>query len=629
MRNADTVTAIHQERGSKGLPLERVYKHLFNPEIYLQAYGKIYRNAGAMTKGSTRETVDGMNLQKIHDIIALLQQERYVWKPVRRTMIPKANGKMRPLGIPTWSDKLVQEVLRLLLEPYYEQRFSDHSHGFRPHRGCHTALREVQKMWKGTIWFIEGDIKGCFDNIDHMILLDIIRRDIHDGRLVTLIDGLLKAGYMEDWKYHETTSGTPQGGIISPLLANIYLNELDRFVEDTLIPAYTIGKRRRGHPEYMRVERELRRARKRGDGEAITRLKREQRTLRSNDPMDPEYRRLRYIRYADDFLLGFAGPKCEAEAIRDRLAEHLREHLRLELSMEKTLVTHAATEKAKFLGYELTVTRSDDYVPDEQKRRVANGCIALLMPQKVIDKIRDQYSNRGKIVHKPELEPDTDYTIILRYQSVLQGLYNYYCLATNVAQRMHRIKYILELSLAKTLAHKHRLSVNKIYQKYLSINKVNNLQILQVSVERPGKESLIATFGGFMFVRKPEGFGTIDFRFEASWFTPGGNRTEIIQRLLNGQCELCGADGPTIRISMHHIRQLKDLDRPGQKPKAMWQKIMSARRRKSLATCSDCHTSIHAGRYNGPSPAQFTGEPDAVKAASPVRGGAVGKGVDQ
>jgi group II intron reverse transcriptase/maturase len=303
MRNAETVVAIHRDRGSRGLPLERVYKHLLNPELFLAAYGKIYRNFGAMTKGSTEETVDGMSLQKIHGIIDLLRQERYQWTPVRRVEIPKPNGKMRPLGIPTWGDKLVQEVLRTLLEPYYEQRFSDHSHGFRPNRGCHTALREIRRTWKGTVWFIEGDIKGCFDNIDHRVLLEIIRRDIHDGRVVRLIEGLLGAGYMEDWRYHDTFSGAPQGGIVSPLLANVYLTDLDRYVEDTLIPAYTVGNRRRPDRNYLKLERQIAAAKRRGEVEEVHRLAQERRLVPSVDGFDPEYRRLRYIRYADDFLL--------------------------------------------------------------------------------------------------------------------------------------------------------------------------------------------------------------------------------------------------------------------------------------------------------------------------------------
>jgi Type II intron maturase len=325
---------------------------------------------------------------------------------------------------------------------------------------------------------------------------------------------------------------------------------------------------------------------------------------------------------ATRLLLGFAGPKNEAEAIRDQLAEFLRDNLKLDLSIEKTLVTHAATEKAKFLGHELTVTQSSS-------KRNTNGNIAILMPQEAVAKILDQYSRGNKITHRPELEPDDDYTIISRYQSVLRGLYNFYCMAVNVSKRMYRIKYILETSLTKTLAHKHRLSVTQVYRKYEAINRVDNLKMLQAIVERPNKEPLIATFGGFPIWRKPEGLGTYDFQFEDAWFAPGDHRTEIVQRLLHGECELCGANDPLTRIAMHHIRALKDLDKPGRRIKAQWERIMSARHRKSLAVCGKCHTDIHAGRYDGPSPAKFTGEPDAVKVASPVRGGAVGKGADR
>jgi group II intron reverse transcriptase/maturase len=300
MRGANTILTIHQERGAKRLPLERVYRHLLDPQLFLCAYGKIYRNAGATTRGSTEETVDGMSLKKVQGIIDLLRQERYHWTPVRRTEIPKPKGGARPLGIPSWSNKLVQEVIRMLLEPYYEQRFSIHSHGFRPNRGCHTALRVIRRTWQGTVWFVEGDIKGCYDNIDHAVMLEIIRRDIHDDRLIRLIEGLLKAGYMEDWRYHDTLSGTPQGGIISPLLSNIYLNELDRFAEDTLMPTYTKGKCRKGNPEYTSLCTQIEAAQRRVDRDAVKRLKRERRNLMRGNPCDPDYRRLRYIRYADD-----------------------------------------------------------------------------------------------------------------------------------------------------------------------------------------------------------------------------------------------------------------------------------------------------------------------------------------
>src|SRR4051794_24005684 len=222
MRNAETILTIVRERGKKGQNLEDVYRQLYNPDLYLRAYGRIYRNAGAMTKGTTEETVDGMSKRKIEEVIELLRNERYRWTPVRRTFIPKKNGKLRPLGLPTWSDKLLQEVMRSLLEAYYEPQFSDHSYGFRPHRGCHTALNTIKHTWNGTRWFIEGDITRCFDEIDPQLLLAILRERLHDHRFLRLIQHLLQAGYVEQWTYHTTPSGTPQGSGVSPILTNIY-----------------------------------------------------------------------------------------------------------------------------------------------------------------------------------------------------------------------------------------------------------------------------------------------------------------------------------------------------------------------------------------------------------------------
>jgi group II intron reverse transcriptase/maturase len=595
MRNADVILAIHQKRGSEGLPLERVYKHLFDPELFLRAYGNIYRNDGAMTKGVTEETVDGMDIQRIHKIIGLLRLERYEWTPVRRTEIPKANGKTRPLGIPTWSDKLVQETLRTLLEPYYEQKFSNHSHGFRPDRSCHSALREIQKMWKGTVWFIEGDIKGCFDNIDHEVLLEIIRRDIHDGRLVALIGGLLRAGYMKDWRYYDSISGTPQGGIISPLLANIYLNELDRFVEDTLIPAYTRGDRRKWNPEYTAFSHPIAMARKRGDVEELARLKRERRKLMSVAPVDPDFRRLRFVRYADDFLLGFMGPKKEAEEIRERLGEFLSARLKLTLSKEKTFITHGSDDRAKFLGYEIGMVREENLITCNGKRNT-NGKVALLMPRKVVQKYLDLYSRKGKVWHRPDLMHDTDYTILSRYQAVYTGLYQFYCMAVNVSTRMADIKRLLWMSAVKTLSNKLRISANEVIRKYGTW--INGYRALQVTIDRPGKKPLVATFAGIPLRRKPEGMGAGEFSHRQMWFKPGYERSEVVQRLLVDKCELCGRnDLPT---QVHHIRKLADIDRPGRRPKETWEKAMSARKRKTLVLCEECHGRIHAGKYDGP-----------------------------
>src|SRR6201997_2636208 len=248
MQDAETVLDVLRERGRRGLPLTQLYRQLFNPQLYLLAYGRIYANKGAMTAGVTQETVDGMSLGKIDRIIGAMRAERYRFRPVRRVHIPKKNGKLRPLGLPTWSDKLVGEVVRLLLEAYYEPGFSGFSHGFRRGRGCHTALREINNTWTGTVWFVEGDISDCFGSLDHEILLSIMAEKIKDQRFLRLIRNMLKAGYLEDWDYHETLSGCPQGGVVSPILSNIYLHKLDEFVEQELIPQYTRGTSRRKNP---------------------------------------------------------------------------------------------------------------------------------------------------------------------------------------------------------------------------------------------------------------------------------------------------------------------------------------------------------------------------------------------
>lgn len=222
MRTAAAVLKIIQERGKRRLPLEDIYRQLYNPTLYLRAYAKLYPNKGAMTPGTTMETVDAMTMAKIYQIIDDLRHERYRWTPVRRVYIAKKNGKLRALGLPSWSDKLLQEVIRQLLQAYYEEQFSDHSHGFRPDRGCHTALCTIKQTWNGTRWFIEGDIKACFDRIDHTVLLSILTEKLHDNRFLRLIRHLLQAGYLEEWQYHQTLSGCPQGGVVSPLLSNIY-----------------------------------------------------------------------------------------------------------------------------------------------------------------------------------------------------------------------------------------------------------------------------------------------------------------------------------------------------------------------------------------------------------------------
>jgi group II intron reverse transcriptase/maturase len=413
MQTAEVVLSVLRDRGGKGLPCTQLYRQMFNKDLYLLAYGNIYSNQGAMTPGVSEETADGMSEEKIEQITGLMRLEKYRFSPARRVYIPKKNGRLRPLGMPTWSDKLVGEVVRLLLEAFYEPQFSDSSHGFRKSRGCHTALREIGSTWTGTTWFIEGDISDCFGSLDHEILLGILAEKIHDNRFLRLIRNMLKAGYLEDWDYRDTLSGVPQGGTVSPILSNVYLDKLDKFVEQELIPQYTRGARRRLNPEYSRVQSRMRRARTRGDRAAARDLQQQLRTLPRDDPMDPGYRRLKYLRYADDHILGFIGPKAEAEEIKARLATFLRETPELELNHAKTLITHARTQRARFLGYDISVWHCNTKITGG--RRAANGKIALKVPPDVVRAQCARYRKHGKPWHRTRLQNLDDYDIVRTY----------------------------------------------------------------------------------------------------------------------------------------------------------------------------------------------------------------------
>jgi group II intron reverse transcriptase/maturase len=587
MRTAEAVLDVIRQRGTKGLPLEQVYRQLFNRNLYLLAYGNLYSNQGAMTRGVNADTVDGMSLAKIDNLIADLRSERFKWQPARRIFIPKANGKKRPLGIPVWTDKLLQEVMRLILEAYFEPQFSDRSHGFRPNRGCHTALRNVTSYWTGTKWFIEGDIKGCFDHIDHSVLLGILGERINDNRFLRLVKNLLAAGYMEDWKYNSTLSGTPQGGIISPLLSNIYLDRLDKFVEQVLIPKFTRGAKRADNPAYWRAGHKAAYHRKAGNHSRALNARKLMRTLPSRDPTDSEYRRLRYVRYADDFLLGFIGPKSEAAKIKDELERFLLEELRLELSAEKTLITHATSQAARFLGYDVINQHADDQLT--LGRRRVNGRIGLRVPHDVIRKYIHRYMGGDKPRCRTQMLLDDDFSIVGKYGSELRGIVNYYVLAYNV-HHLGRLKRVMELSLSRTLAAKHKTTARKMRRKYRAIaeTKDGKYVCLRVIVPRgDGKKPLMAQFGGFAMKRQQNAI----LKDSEPVFIQRPH-TELVKRLLADECELCGS---TDSVEVHHIRALRDLNQKGRNPKPNWVVQMAKRRRKTLVVCFDCHRGIHNG----------------------------------
>lgn len=588
MRNAETVLGIIQQRGKQGKPLDRIYRHLFNRDLYLLAYGKLYKNDGAMTPGATGNIVDGMNLADIDAIIEALRLERYRWTPVRRVHIPRPKGKKRPLGVPGWSDKLVQEVIRLILEAYYEPQFSDRSHGFRPGRGCHTALTAIDREWPGTKWFIEGDIAQCFDRLDHQVLLDVLRERLHDNRFLRLIEGLLKAGYMEDWQFNATLSGTPQGGVVSPVLANIYLDQLDRYVETVLQPANTRGARRRRNRKYQQLWKQAKYWETRGQHQRAVELRRKMQAMPAVDPNDPNYRRLRYVRYADDFLLGFIGPRGEADEVKRQIGEFLQERLKLEMSETKTLVTHGRTGTARFLGYEVGVMHADQK-RDRMGRRSINGVIRLRVPRSVVLDRCLPYLKDGKPMAHMERSRDSVYSIVARYQNEYRGLVSYYKYASNLHQ-FDRLKWVMETSLTKTLAMKLRISVAQVYRRYKTIIRTDQgpRKALQVTVEQVSdKAPLVARWGGISLARQRTAI--LDDNPAPVW----NQRTELEQRLLANSCELCESKD---RIQVHYVRALKHLGRKGRKDAPEWAKLMMARQRKTLVVCQSCHVDIHAGR---------------------------------
>jgi group II intron reverse transcriptase/maturase len=464
--------------------------------------------------------------------------------------------------------------------------FSEHSHGFRPGQGCHTALQEIQTQWTGTVWFLEGDISRCFDALDHHLLVSILRENIHDEQFLMLISQLLKAGYLEEWKFHSTLSGSPQGGIVSPLLSNIYLDKLDTYIEQTLIPQHSRGKQRQDNKEYTRLADLSRYYRKKGAVEKANRLKREAQQLPSHDPSDPNYRRLKYVRYADDWLIGFIGPKSEVEAIKQQLEEYLHEHLKLELSNTKTLITHARSECARFLGYDIQSLHNNS--KRTHAKRCINGRIGLRVPTSVIHTKSQSYQQQGKPRHRQELTVESDFTIITHYQSEYRGLVDYYRLAYNL-RRLGKLKWVMEQSLVKTLAVKCRLSVRQVYQRYKATITAHGRAYRGLQVVRPreGKKPLIAQWGG------------ISLHWDSKAILNDqppriyGGRTELEKRLLANTCEQCGA---TDHIEVHHIRALKDLTKYTGRDKPEWVKTMAARRRKTLVLCRTCHLDIHAGR---------------------------------
>jgi group II intron reverse transcriptase/maturase len=600
MRNpAVVLNNLTKQSMKTGYQFEKLYRVLFNEEMFYVAYQQLYAREGNMTAGTDGQTIDEMSLQRIEKLIGSLRDESYQPQPARRVYIPKKDGKKRPLGIPSFNDKLVQQTVKMILESIYEAAFEPTSHGFRPHRSCHTALVQVNRNYSGVKWFIEGDIKGFFDNISHDVLIEILRERIVDERFIRLIRKFLNAGYIEDWTFHKTYSGTPQGGIISPIMANIYLDKLDKYMKE-YTEKFDKGARRADNAEYHRLSRKIAKLNykleKVEDTEKVLRRARvkeilkERSQLSAGNQMDDAFRRIKYIRYADDFIIGVIGSKEECQLIKKDISNFLKEKLSLELSDEKTLITHAG-DRAKFLGYEIFVRKSTS----DTKRNVLghlsrcyNGRVVLYVPSETMRKKLEDYEvirytrhnnvEKWKPQSRIKLVNNDDLEILETYNAEIRGFYNYFSIASNAAS-IHDFSHIMQYSMYKTFAKKYSTTVRKIIAKY----RINKDFAVRYENKKGEQKTRVFYNGGFK--KKLVANVSLSDQMPSSIYNTSS--TSLIDRLKAAKCELCGDEGT---MEMHHVRKVKDL-----KGKAPWVAHMIARRRKTIAVCQPCHKKIHNG----------------------------------
>ena len=599
MRNPENVlNSLRKHSNHTSYVYDRVYRNLYNLAFFLQAYQNIYANSGSMTPGVDGQTFDAMSMERIDRLIAALRDESYHPNPAKRTYIPKKSGKLRPLGIPSVDDRLVQEVVRMLLESIYEGSFEETSHGFRPNKSCHTALRQVQNRFVRGKWFVEGDIKAFFDNIDHNVMINILSKRIKDEKLLRLIRKFLNAGYMEELQFHSTYSGTPQGGIISPLLANIYLDQLDKFMTDYK-HGFDMGKKRTVRKDYSKMaDRRHRLLVKMNKAEGtekellqkqIRELDKIHLSMPRSDPQDPTFRRLQFVRYADDFLVGIIGAKADAERVKLDLRDYLRDKLKLELSEEKTLVTNA-TDGARFLGFDVRVREYSNLT-----RKTKRGCMArnygghvvLEVPTELIQKkllelgamsinVADS-TEVWKPKHRSRLVCREDWAILEQYNGEIRGFCNFYAIANN-RSKLHKFRYVMEYSLYKTLACKYRTKKKVIIDKYRCgkdfgipyQDKHGNDKVRILWKGSLAKDSFPKK-ASVDLIRKPKGIL---------------KKPVLGNRLTSGRCEWCGTE--TQDLVVHQVKSLKNLD-----DKQPWAAHMKKINRRTLVVCKACHSSIH------------------------------------
>ncbi len=578
-----------------------LYRLMYKEDLYILAYERIKSKPGNMTPGSDGETLDGFSLKTIQEIIHEMKTEQFHFKPVRTTYIPKANGKLRKLGIPSVRDKIVQEVVHMILEAIYDSPhgpyFMKTSHGFRPHRSCHTGLREFREKWTAVNWLVEGDIRACFDELNHHKLVAILRKKIQDERFLNLIWKLLNAGYMDlHGERRDSLIGSPQGGIVSPILANVYLHELDEFVE-TLRERLEKGKEKRPSPTYERLRSKRYSMAKRGQARTkeFKEITRQMRAVPSKQGNDPEYIRVRYLRYADDWLIGVCGSHSLALSIKQNIKEFLQDHLQLTLNEEKTCITNARTEEAFFLGTTLKIgnggnakikLQTSPWTGKTFKRRSTGMETVMNAP---LPKLVKRLADRGFCTKEGQPTPKSGWMfldadqIVNLYSSVNRGLQNYYRFADNWGH-MQRVQYILHYSLAKTLANKYRITVGKVFKRF-------GKTLTVVVPGKGGKEDRKVSFSA-----------NADWNKKRDAFQRGKHseidlvRTTIQMKTRSKLGRVCCICENAEHIEMHHVRHIRKLSH--KREATGFNRLLRAINRKQIPVCTTCHHKIHQGEYD-------------------------------
>jgi group II intron reverse transcriptase/maturase len=580
-----------------------LYRLLYKRDLYILAYERIKSKPGNMTPGTDRKTLDGFSLNDIDMLIQDMRTEQYRFTPVRTTYIPKANGKLRRLGIPSIRDKIVQEALRLILEAIYDSPygpyFHNSSHGFRPNRSCHTALGEFRNKWSASNWLIEGDIRACFDELDHEVLILTLRKKIRDERFINLIRKQLNAGYLDlHGNKQASLVGSPQGGILSPILANIYLHELDEFVEG-LRERFEKGKRKQRNPAYQQLSWKKSRLVKRGKTKTkeFQQISQQMRTLPTLLTNDPGFIRIKYLRYADDWIVGVWGSHALAEQLKQEIKTFLRDHLCLTLNEEKTHITHSRTESALFLGTTLQIGGKKEAKLALQtnmwgkkfKRRSTGWETIMRAP---MPKLLQRLSDRGFCTKEGRPTPksgwaylDTEQLITL-YSSINRGIQNYYRFVDNWAQ-VQRIQYILQYSLAMTLGRKFKISTPKVFKRFGP-----NLSYT-IKNQAGDEKRTISFYLNRDWAKDREAFQSgkyrdIDLVRTEMWMRSRSNLTK--------PCCICGATRDTAKIVMHHVRHIRKLS--NRRPATGFNRILRMLNRKQIPVCTTCHDNIHRGKHD-------------------------------